>query len=359
MILLKNVNKRLGNFALKDINLRIKKNEYFVILGPTGTGKTVILEIIAGMYPLDSGAVFINGADVTRQYPEDRHVGFVYQDYMLFPHLNVRENIIFGLKARRVSAAEINIKLERMVGMLNISHLLNRVPATLSGGEQQRVAIARALITEPELLLLDEPLSALDPRTKDIFQLELRRLHEKIKTTTIHITHDFNEALALADRIAVMRSGEIVQKGTPEEIFQRPKSEFVAEFVGTENVFQGDIKMQNGQCIVDIGGIWIQVVSDLAGHVGMALRPEGVVLSPEPIQSSARNVVAGKIRHVRRQGPFYKIVLAADANPQLEFVSSVTQQSFESMGLGEGVPIYACFKATAVHVFPIHSEKNQ
>lgn len=218
MIRLCNVSKKLGDFELKDIDLSIADQEYFDILGPTGTGKTVILEIIAGMHRPDRGEVWLNKRNVTAEYPESRNIGFVYQDYMLFPHLSVQENILFPLKLNKTPAKIMKKKLDQMTELLSIAHLLKRFPATLSGGEQQRTAIARALITEPQVLLLDEPLSALDPRSKEIFQQEFKHIHEQIKTTTIHITHDFNEALVLADRVGIMFDGEIVQTGDRKSV---------------------------------------------------------------------------------------------------------------------------------------------
>lgn len=234
MIELINLNKSLGDFSLKNINLKIEDNEFFVILGPTGTGKTVILETIAGMYQPDTGKVLFNGMDTAELYPEQRNIGFVYQDYLLFPHLNVRENIIFGMKLRKIPNSIMDEKLDKIIKMLKIDHLVKRFPATLSGGEQQRVSLARILVLSPDIMLLDEPFSALDPRTKQEFQKELKKLHNEFKTTTIHITHDFNEAFALADRICIMNNGEIIQVGTPDEIFYRPSNDFVANFIGSD-----------------------------------------------------------------------------------------------------------------------------
>lgn len=235
MLKLEHIYKKLGDFKIEDVSFEVKKGEYFVILGPSGTGKTIILELIAGIHTLDHGNIYINNKNINSTPPEDRNIGFVYQDYLLFPHLSVRENICFGLKAKKTPKNYMEQILNEISSMLRIEHLLDRNPLTLSGGEQQRVAFARAVVCSPQILLLDEVSSALDPSTKEIFQRNLKTLHQKLKTTTIHITHDFNEAYYLADRIAVMGNGQVHQIGTSEEIFHHPKSEFVANFIGFSN----------------------------------------------------------------------------------------------------------------------------
>ena len=239
MLKLENIKKEYDDFKVENINLEIDSGEYFVILGPTGTGKTIILEIIAGLIKEDKGNIFFKDKNITDYSPEERKVGMVYQDYMLFPHLNVKNNIIFGLKtSNKYSENEIENKLEEMLNLFGIENLLSRDVNTLSGGEKQRVALARALITSPDVLLLDEPLSAVDPATGENLINELKKIHKKLGTTTLHVTHDFVEALALADRIAVMNNGQIEQKGETDEIFQKPASNFVAEFVGVKNIYE-------------------------------------------------------------------------------------------------------------------------
>jgi len=271
MIEIKNLRVDLGSFQLQEINLDIKQGEYFIILGPTGAGKTVLLETIAGLYPAQGGEIWLNGREITRLEPEKRGISFVYQDYVLFPHLSVRENIAFGLRRGKVGKKEAQDRVEWVVGLLGVSHLLDRKPDTLSGGEQQKVALARALIVSPEVLLLDEPVSALDPQTREGVQHELRQIHDRMQTTVIHVTHDFEEAIALGDRIAVLGEGRIQQVGTAEQVFRQPNSEFVARFAMARNIFagevvdgevaRGDSPWREGQALINVEGTELAVVT--------------------------------------------------------------------------------------------------
>lgn len=232
MIKLNNVCITLGNFSLNNVNLEIANGEYFTILGPTGTGKTVILEMISGLYNPESGQIFIENVDASSIPPEKRGIGFVYQDYALFPHLNIFKNIAFGLQLRKETPEIITRNVQELAELLNITHLLNRYPGTLSGGEQQRVALARALVLKPKIMLMDEPLSALDPNTKKVLCLELKRIHERYKCTIVHVTHDFEEARFLANKVGIILNGKVKQVGPPSDVFLNPQDLDVANFLG-------------------------------------------------------------------------------------------------------------------------------
>ena len=235
MLRLDNVRLQLGNFTLSDVSLKVGQGEYLVLVGPTGTGKTVLLETIAGLHHPESGQIFLKGMDITHMPAEKRHLGVVYQDYALFPHLTVFDNIAFGLKLKKKGTREIAGTVSKMAQFLDIQSILKRRPRLLSGGERQRVALARALVLDPHMLLLDEPLSALDRLTRDRLRGELKRIHRELGVSILHITHDLGEAFFLADRLMVMKNGIIIQEGNPEEILQRPKDRFVAELLGIEN----------------------------------------------------------------------------------------------------------------------------
>jgi len=338
----------LDEFHLHEIELDIAPGEYFVILGPTGAGKTVLLEAIAGLHQLGRGRILLNGGDVTRVPPERRGIGFVYQDYMLFPHLCVRDNVAFGLRARGADRAVIAERVVEIGRLLGISHLLHRRPGTLSGGEQQRVALARALVVRPRLLLLDEPLSALDPEMREGLQRELARLHRELGTTTIHVTHDFQEAVALGDRIAVVNEGRVVQVGSSEEVFYRPNSEFVARFVGVRNIFRGEVVAGvGGEGVLHAGGMEVAVATDVVGTVHGAIRPEDIVLSREPLCSGAGNAFRGRVVSVVDRGTVVYVTVRVPP----DFVCAITRRARKEMGLEEGQEVCIAFGASAVHVF--------
>ena len=348
MIQVKKLCVELGDFQLKDIELTVDEGEYFIVLGPTGAGKTVLLESIAGLYPVKSGQIWLRGKEVTSLEPEKRNISIVYQDHALFPHLSAGENILFGLKIHRRPKQELTQTLDWISDLLGIAHLLDRSPDTLSGGERQKVALARALSTKPEVLLLDEPLSALDPETREGVQKELRQLHNQLRVTTIHVTHDFEEAIAMGDHIAVLGEGGIKQVGTPEQIFHQPNSEFVARFAMVRNIFTGEVvEKDDGIIVFCTEDTELVVVTDLRGKSHASVRPEDILISPEPLRSSARNSFCGTITHIADRGS----TLYLTVNLPPDFICLVTRRSLEEMGLAEGQRVYITFKASAVHIF--------
>lgn len=240
------VSKRFrGTTVLDGIALDVDQGEFLSLLGPSGCGKTTLLRILAGLLPPDVGRVVLGGVDVTRVAPHRRNVGVVFQNYALFPHLTVAENVAFGLRARRRPASGIPARVSELLSLVQLDHLAGRPVAQLSGGQQQRIAIARALATEPDLLLLDEPLSALDRKLRETMQVELRSLLRQLGVTAVFVTHDQEEALALSDRIAVMHAGRIEQLAAPQAIYDRPATPFVMDFVGQATVLHGTVVARN------------------------------------------------------------------------------------------------------------------
>lgn len=241
MLELKKINKVFGGktVALKELNLSVPKGEIFGLLGPSGCGKTTALRIITGIETPTHGQVILDGIDITGLSPEKRDIGLVFQDYALFPHLTVFQNIAFGLLTRRVSNDDIQKRVKAILKLVHVSELAERLPKTLSGGQKQRVALARALVIEPKLLLLDEPLSALDAKLRESLRQELSALLQKLKITTLFVTHDQVEALTLGHRIGIMNDGELVQIDTPQMIYKQPVNAFIAGFIGSANFFTG------------------------------------------------------------------------------------------------------------------------
>lgn len=346
MIRIKGLHRDWKEFALKGVDLEVQDGEYFVILGPTGAGKTLLLELIAGFYTPDCGEIFINETNITGLPPEKRNIGFVYQDYSLFPHLDVRKNIEFGLRMRGIKDRS---RVERMARNLNISHLLHRYPLTLSGGEQQRVALARVLLIEPDVLLLDEPLSALDPGTQDTTRRLLKKIHNMSDLMVIHVTHNQTEAQILADRIAVMMDGKIVQVAAANEVFDRPLNDRIAYFMGVENVLKGTVISNNeGLTSIALDSCEIEAVSKCAvgEEVHACLRPENVTISVVPVKSSARNAFEGEVIEIEPMGALLRVKVDCG------FVvhALITKQSALELGLESGRRVTVSFKATAVHV---------
>nr|BAL58163.1 spermidine/putrescine ABC transporter ATP-binding protein [uncultured Acetothermia bacterium] len=281
---LREISKRFGSMtAVERVSLRIRAGEFFSLLGPSGCGKTTTLRIIAGFERPDSGELFINGKRATHTPPQERDVNMVFQNYALFPHLTVEQNVAFGLEMQKLPRPQIRERVGKALELVRLSGLGLRFPHQLSGGQQQRVALARALVTEPSVLLLDEPLGALDLKLRQQMQLELKRLQRDLKITFLYVTHDQEEALKMSDRLAVMHGGRVLQVGAPQEIYERPATRFVADFIGESNFLEGRVVHTAGRrAVVQIGTFQTNVFSEsplqLHQPVTLALRPERIQL---------------------------------------------------------------------------------
>jgi len=303
MIEIKNLHGDLGEFRLRDVNLTVNEGEYLAILGPTGAGKTVLIEYIVGIYKPDGGSIRVEGEDITRLYTEERNIGYVPQDYALFPNLTVERNLSYGLEARGMPSEQSNSLVSEMISRLNIDYIRHRMPLHLSGGEKQRVALGRALATEPRVLLLDEPLSALDENLRTEMARELRRIQRGVNGAFIHVCHNFEEASDVADRIAIMNEGTIIQTGTLKEIMGAPKNEFVARFVKSENIFQG---FSDGSTI-QIGQTAILKENPFKGNLIVAIRPENIVIVEN--DDKGQNVFSGKVESTKEKPYFTELTV--------------------------------------------------
>ena len=272
--------------AVADLDLSVRRGELIALLGPSGCGKTTTMRAIAGLLPVKSGKVILDGEDMTRTAPNKRAVGLVFQSYALFPHLSVYENVAFGLRLKGMKGAELDAKVQSGIASVGLTKFADRKPAELSGGQQQRVALARSMVMEPKVLLLDEPLSNLDARLRLEMRTELQRVQRETGVTMIFVTHDQAEALSLADRIVVMKNGAIEQIGTPEDIYNRPTSSFVADFVGFENIFA----LEGGGLKTDNGSVPLSVApgSEAPSAAGLAWRPRMVTLGTGPFRGTVR-----------------------------------------------------------------------
>lgn len=350
MIEVKNLSLRLGKFSLQDINLSIRDKEYLVILGPTGAGKTILLECIAGLQKAPHGEVWINGKNVSHLTPEERHIGYVPQDYVLFPFLNVRENIAFGLVQTKRSKAEIQERISALSAMLGISHILSRDTRSLSGGEKQRVSIARALAPSVDILLLDEPFSNLDQETTKYLRLELKRIHRQLGVTTVHVTHNQIEAEEMADRIAILNNGKLEQVDAPHEIFFAPKNTVVSDFIGAPNILVCDScrTLIQGLMEVNCKGMRIIVPHDGNPIQRIALFPRDIYISDTEPPGPQVNRVRGVITEIIPAVNTVKLGIRAGENT---LRSEMPREIFEEMDLATGKEVFLILKLRRIRVY--------
>jgi len=312
LVRLRGISKTYGNVeAVKPLDLEIDSGDFYALLGPSGCGKTTLLRMIGGFTEPASGTIEIDGIDVTRLGPERRPTNMVFQGYGLFPHMTVRQNIAYGLKVHKVAPGEIRTRVDEIVALVRLEQLADRKPEALSGGQQQRVALARALVMRPRVLLLDEPLAALDLQLRKAMQEELRRIHQSIGGTFVFVTHDQGEAMALANRIAVMDAGACVQEGGPEDIYMAPKSRFISTFIGDANVLPG--RRQGGRITLDAGAAFVNQGPDES--VVVVVRPEAIALGPAASAVPDRLELTGRLADSIFLGPYvrYRILLGNGA----------------------------------------------
>jgi len=335
------------SFSLRNINLAVPEGSYFVLLGPTGSGKTLLLEAIVGAYTPKEGRIIVAGEDVSHFPPEKRRITYAPQNYLLFETMTVRRNIEYGLHAKGVEPHEREKRSKHLLQMLGITHLVDRFPRNLSGGERQRVSLARALAVEPHAVLLDEPLSAVDAETKNTIIDYLRRVHTETNVTVIHVTHDRMEAAALADRIGLIRDGEIREIGSPLELTQKTYSKLDNVFE-SDNLISGNVvRREDDLALIDIGGgKMIEALTDRTDRVMLHIKPEMIVISKHEVESSARNTLTGTITEVTDRGATVKVRISGE----ILITAVITRRSFFEMQLNIGSKVNAIFKATSVDV---------
>jgi putative spermidine/putrescine transport system ATP-binding protein len=306
-----------GTTAVDAIDLEVGRGEFLTLLGPSGSGKTTTLMMIAGFTPPSDGEIAIDDRPITGMAPEHRNIGVVFQNYALFPHMSVHDNIAFPLRMRRAPKSAIRAQVERALDMVHLARLGDRLPRQLSGGQQQRVALARALVFDPGLLLMDEPLGALDRNLREQMKLEIKRIHRDVGVTVLYVTHDQEEALTMSDRVALMNRGRIAQLGSAEDLYERPASRFVAEFIGESNLLEGRVEIAAGGPVFVHGGVRLRAPrgaqpSAVSESCTLMVRPEKIGI--EPVESDARDGLTGAVEEVVYVGEFtrYRVRVAPE-----------------------------------------------
>jgi molybdopterin-binding protein len=351
MLSVRLVSKSLGDLAIKDVSFEVEDGQYFVLLGASGVGKSVLLETIAGLIRPDTGQIFLDGKDITSEKIQERKVGVVFQNSTLFPHMTVYDNIAYPLRSKKLKSSRIRERVGELAEDFAVTELLERRPETLSGGEAQRVCLARVIASEPRCLLLDEPICSLDVKSRSQMRGLLRKISANGNQRIVHVTHDYTEAVSLGTHIAVMEGGTIAQAGTAEEIFQRPKSEFIARFVGIQNFLKGQLEKSEGSQTntrqFTTNGLSFSVLSDGDDGPGyIMIRSEDVTIGNEPSRTSARNNFEGAIVDVIPAGVGVEVIV--DIGAPTEVAALVTAESVKVLDLRCGKKVWISFKASAV-----------
>lgn len=345
MLKLDNVSKRLGQFALSDISMEISEGEYYVLLGRSGSGKTQLLEVIAGLNEPDSGKIWLNGEDITRKKIQKRKIGLVFQDFAIFPNMTVFGNIAYPLHSSGIDRKMIAEKVRNISDEMNISHIINRNTHNLSCGELQRVAIARTLVTSPELLLLDEPMASIDASLKDDIKKVLRQLNKK-GLTIIHVTHDYREAVSLASRVGVIHNGRIIQEGIPDEVFRKPVNRFVARYAGIRNFFRVKFIRKNGFCKASCNdNLVFSIPDDNYPSEGIViLRSDDIQIFSGESFTQRENTFKGRIRDIIPSE--YGMEITVDAG-ELFFID-ITNDNFRQQQFMEQSEVWINFSPEAI-----------
>ncbi|MHB9094521.1 MAG: ABC transporter ATP-binding protein [Eubacteriales bacterium] len=344
------------NFKLNDISLGLQKGKILAVLGPSGSGKSILLETVAGFHKPIQGDIWLNGQNITRLPPESRRIGFVFQDFALFPHKTVLNNISFPLKLRREQATLNLLSIDEIVHMLNLGHLMDRYPTNLSGGEKQRVALARALVSGSQLYLFDEPMSSIDYTLRETLLEELQYLCKNLNMTAIYVTHDLQEALTLGDYIAIIYEGKLLQYGLKEQVFKRPVNPVAAGFLGMENLLPGEvvdivkgdaiIRLESGSNLILTGSTYDKFVK--GQKVTLGIRSEDIQITEQVNeQSPVDNTVKAKISGIIPIGFFYKIKVSP-----ILLTIYLLKREIEQWGLAPGGTIWLNIKKDKIHLFP-------
>jgi molybdopterin-binding protein len=351
MLEVRNLTKQLGIFKLGPIDLNIEQGCHYVLLGPSGSGKSLVLELISGFQLADAGTIKLNGSNIDGKAIQNRTAAFIFQHAALFPHMTVAANIAYPLKGKRLSRREVNSRVQMLASRFSIDHLLQRRPASLSGGEIQRVSIARALAAEPKILLLDEPLSALDVQLRANLREVLRQLKNE-GMTMLHVTHDYEEAVRLADQVGIMQDGKLVQAGSVRHVFSSPSTGFVAHLTGQRNYFEALLDDQTPEHLrtARVNGLEVKLYSPVKAGKGMIIINEDqITLLIDPSTSSAQNQIKGTIQTISKLTVGSEVVVDAGIILHVK----ITDESVEKLELSVGKDIFLSFKASAVRFLSI------